>query len=523
MAIWKDKFIKPNKYSRPQTKLTAVRKIVMHWTANFGATANGHYNYFNTLSGRYASAHLFVDKIEALCIVPLNEITYHANDGTYKGVPELKPNANFLSIGIELCVEKDGSFHPDTLKRAMQVAFELCEIYKLDPLTDIVRHYDVTHKSCPSPWVQNASLFTGFKNDVKKLATPKPVVAVDPHKNHSAIAGKSVVQYDKMASFVKSINPKAVDIDAIAKAFVTVGEKYGIRGDVAFCQAIIETSWFKFDGGTAVTPDQHNYCGMGVTQKGLKGSSFATVSEGVTGHIQHLFGYASKAVLPTGEKLLDPRFHLVTRGIAPHWEDLSNRWAMNADYGKHILALYKQLGEFKYVAPKPVVAVVAKPTPAPAPVAKPVVAPKPVAKPKSHTVKQGETFYSISKKYGMTSDELQKLNPRVKSGELQIGDVIHLISIPVSVAPKPKPKPVTKPTIKKLSFHRTLAKGSKGNDVKALQEALNKLNFKVGIVDGSFGSKTEDAVMRFQKVYLSGEVDGLAGKNTISKINNLLK
>jgi N-acetylmuramoyl-L-alanine amidase len=185
MAVWQDKFIKPNKYSRPQQKLTAVRKIVIHWTANFGATASGHFNYFNNLSGRYASAHFFVDKNEALCIIPLNEIAYHANDGTYKGVAELKPNANYLSVGIELCVEKDGSFHANTIAKAVDVAVELCKRYKLDPMTDIVRHYDVTHKNCPAPWVKDSAPFTAFKKSVNaKLnpaqPAPKPVEKDEP-------------------------------------------------------------------------------------------------------------------------------------------------------------------------------------------------------------------------------------------------------------------------------------------------------------------------------------------------------
>ncbi|WP_374110682.1 hypothetical protein [Neobacillus cucumis] len=34
--------------------------------------------------------------------------------------------------------------------------------------------------------------------------------------------------------------------------------------------------------------------------------------------------------------------------------------------------------------------------------------------------------------------------------------------------------------------------------------------------------KTKDAVTRFQKVYLPYEVDGIAGKHTINKINSLL-
>ena len=174
MSLWKEKIIKPNKYSRPQKKITAVRKIVMHWTANLGATANGHYNYFNTLSGRYASAHFFIDKTESILIIPLNEIAYHANDGSKRKIAELRPNANFLSIGIELCVEKDGSFHPNTIKQAEAVAAELCKRYKLDPKTDIVRHYDITGKNCPAPWVKSSTGLVQFRNNVAAIKSGVP-------------------------------------------------------------------------------------------------------------------------------------------------------------------------------------------------------------------------------------------------------------------------------------------------------------------------------------------------------------
>ncbi|MBW8603436.1 peptidoglycan recognition protein family protein, partial [Bacillus amyloliquefaciens] len=120
------------------------------------------------------SAHIFVDRTEAICIIPLNEVAYHANDvqqivngQPYRGVAALKPNANFLSIGVELCIEKNGTFHPDTIARAEQVCAELCKKFKLDPINDIVRHYDITHKICPAPWVSRSQGFTDFKNGVK--------------------------------------------------------------------------------------------------------------------------------------------------------------------------------------------------------------------------------------------------------------------------------------------------------------------------------------------------------------------
>ncbi len=43
---------------------------------------------------------------------------------------------------------------------------------------------------------------------------------------------------------------------------------------------------------------------------------------------------------------------------------------------------------------------------------------------KSHTVVKGDTPYNIAKKYGLTVDELLKLNPKVKDGKLALGDIL---------------------------------------------------------------------------------------------------
>lgn len=47
---------------------------------------------------------------------------------------------------------------------------------------------------------------------------------------------------------------------------------------------------------------------------------------------------------------------------------------------------------------------------------------------KSHTVVKGDNPYNIAKKYGITVDELQKLNPNFKDGKLAIGDVLTVKS-----------------------------------------------------------------------------------------------
>ncbi|KQC46317.1 N-acetylmuramoyl-L-alanine amidase [Geobacillus sp. Sah69] len=219
MSVWTEKFIRVNKYSRPGLKLKGVKKLVLHWTANPGASAANHFTYFDRTiiqAQRYASAHIFVDKNEAINIIPLDEVAYHANDGTYRGVPELKPNANFLSIGVEMCVEKDGTFHPDTISRTEDVFVELCKTFKLDPIKDIVRHYDITHKNCPAPWVKDSKAFEDFKQRVKaKMSPPKANVSyytVKPGDTLSGIAAKNKTTVATLQKLNNIKNPNLIRV-----------------------------------------------------------------------------------------------------------------------------------------------------------------------------------------------------------------------------------------------------------------------------------------------------------------------
>ncbi len=159
-----------------------------------------------------------------------------------------------------------------------------------------------------------------------------------------SIRGSAKVPHEHMAEFVRQHNP-SFDPE-IARTYIEVGRIYGIRGDIAFCQAILETGWFRFDRGTAVQADHHNYCGLGVVRRGVKGAGFKTVRQGVTAHFQHLYAYATRDRLPDGEKMVDPRFNAVKRGVAVEWSDLNNRWAMNRHYGSKILAIYDALKIF---------------------------------------------------------------------------------------------------------------------------------------------------------------------------------
>lgn len=62
-----------------------------------------------------------------------------------------------------------------------------------------------------------------------------------------------------------------------------------------------------------------------------------------------------------------------------------------------------------------------------------------------------------------------------------------------------------------------LSSGSYGSAVKALQETLNALGYSCGTADSSYGTKTENAVRKFQKANGLTQ-DGIAGPNTLTAI-----
>ncbi|MEH7112278.1 glucosaminidase domain-containing protein [Neobacillus niacini] len=144
-----------------------------------------------------------------------------------------------------------------------------------------------------------------------------------------------------MNAYVRKLNPSA---PLLGNFYKTLGDYYGIRGDVAFAQAMLETDYFRFTG--TVRNDQNNFAGIGATGGGVRGASFSTPEKGVLAHLQHLYAYASTAPLPNRFPLVDPRFHLVNRGSATTWIALNGNWAVpGTSYGQSILNLYKRMTE----------------------------------------------------------------------------------------------------------------------------------------------------------------------------------
>ena len=138
-----------------------VRYIVMHYTANNGDTAKNNCDYYHRVGGLQASAHYFCDEHGAMQSVREGDTAWHCGARAYWH-PECR-NGN--SIGIEMCSRKraDGSYYikPETVANAAALAKDIMQRYGIDT-EHVVRHYDVTGKRCPMPWVDDPAQWTAF-------------------------------------------------------------------------------------------------------------------------------------------------------------------------------------------------------------------------------------------------------------------------------------------------------------------------------------------------------------------------
>ena len=142
-----------------------VEWIVLHYTANTyqpDLAKNECAAFANQYVG--ASAHFFVDEKEVWQSVAIEDTAWHCGDNP----PPKNGCTNRNSIGIEMCVRyKDGvySIPEKTVDNTVSLVLELLEAF---PEAKLCRHYDVTGKICPQPWVNDPSLWEDFKKRVEE-------------------------------------------------------------------------------------------------------------------------------------------------------------------------------------------------------------------------------------------------------------------------------------------------------------------------------------------------------------------
>ncbi len=171
------------------------------------------------------------------------------------------------------------------------------------------------------------------------------------------VLGPSVLTAAQMAGWIQSqgYSPRIeTSILDLASTYIQEGDAEGVRGDVAFAQAVVET------GGFEAAPD-NNYAGMGWCDSCSSGTSFPTPRDGVRAQIQLLLNYADPN--STASQLHEPlspywwgmnpvqaaeNFNsFFAKGWAPTWEQMGHgNWATDPNYSTKVLHVYSEMVAF---------------------------------------------------------------------------------------------------------------------------------------------------------------------------------
>jgi N-acetylmuramoyl-L-alanine amidase len=184
-------YLTKNPYSRSGRRLAECKGIIVHFTGVPSQRAQTVWNYFENCcprEKRHASYHYIIDQSgDIIQALPINEVGFHC--GTNRKDPgsgrvytdwaraqfgrfanDYKTNSpNNCTIGIGLCIDRQGNFTPETLKAAVELTAFLLSDKKLT-VGDIGTHKKVVGwKDCPLLWVNNSNLFNQFVEQVRKV------------------------------------------------------------------------------------------------------------------------------------------------------------------------------------------------------------------------------------------------------------------------------------------------------------------------------------------------------------------
>ena len=142
--------------------------IVVHYVGAVSTAKNNAVYY--SREKLQASAHYFVDETSIWQSVKDKDRAWHCGGGLQgsNGHTFYQKCTNYNSIGIEMCVKKtsDGRwyFEEETIKNTVDLVKHLMAKHNI-PIERVIRHYDVTGKNCPAPYV-NESEWAKFKEKV---------------------------------------------------------------------------------------------------------------------------------------------------------------------------------------------------------------------------------------------------------------------------------------------------------------------------------------------------------------------
>lgn len=170
-----------------------------------------------------------------------------------------------------------------------------------------------------------------------------------PSAGAVSLLGGSALTAAQLASWYRSegyFDLTSVPIDQLAGWYVQAGGQEGVRGDVAFAQAVLETGGFSSPDAV----DLNNYAGIGHCDSCASGWQFPSPNGGVVGQVQLLRIFATTAPPPAGAPAaVLPSLTVAQQheaGRCPSVESLTGVWATDPTYGSQILGIYKSMLDF---------------------------------------------------------------------------------------------------------------------------------------------------------------------------------
>lgn len=158
--------------------------IVIHYVGAV-STALNNAIYFNK-EYRGASANYFVDENEIYRVVKDEDTAWHCGADVY-----YNDCRNSNSISIEMCCYMNNGaldIKEEVVNKTIELTKELMAKYNIS-VDRVVRHYDVTRKCCPAPFVNDPSRWDNFKSRLVDN-TPKGETKSIEDLAREVIAGK---------------------------------------------------------------------------------------------------------------------------------------------------------------------------------------------------------------------------------------------------------------------------------------------------------------------------------------------
>lgn len=235
MKTRKDYIAKGTK-RRSGLKLIGVKFLVAHDTGNKNSTAKNNVDYYKrTANEMSASAHLFVDDVECVECVPLNEKAWHVIYDKPKDNQMFGYDSNDAAIGVELCYFDDKARSLKAYQNYVAVLANLCKEYKLSPTKHIVGHetLDPGRKTDPTNSLKRiGKTFKDLIQDIETALKPKPKVT---NKERCTLTVRFANSSSRLAGFKKLLGELGVKFEVeqgastevVKVAFAANSSKYG--------------------------------------------------------------------------------------------------------------------------------------------------------------------------------------------------------------------------------------------------------------------------------------------------------